>query len=143
VVVIGYSLLVSASAVTRIQVRFGDYDPNGHVNNVAYLAFMETARIAFLIELKEVGGMAATTIARAEVDYLRAVTTRAEFVDVKVSVEAVGRSSFTVLHEVSDNWGVAARGRAVLVAVDQRGTSRLLTEDERRTLTPTASMSLE
>jgi acyl-CoA thioester hydrolase len=125
---------VSANRSTRIQVRFGDYDPNGHVNNVAYVAFMETARIAFLVSLREVGRMATTIIAHAEVDYLRPITTRAKYVEVEMSVEKIGTSSFTLLHEIFDNHGLAARGRAVLVGIDPQGKSRSLTEHEQRTL---------
>jgi acyl-CoA thioester hydrolase len=120
---------VSANRSTRIQVRFGDYDPNGHVNNVAYVAFMETARIAFLVSLREVGRMATTIIA-----HLRPITTRAKYVEVEMSVEKIGTSSFTLLHEIFDNHGLAARGRAVLVGIDPQGKSRSLTEHEQRTL---------
>ena len=34
-----------------IEVRYGDLDPQGHVNNAKHLTYFEQARIAYLIEL--------------------------------------------------------------------------------------------
>ena len=34
-----------------IEVRYGDLDPQGHVNNAKHLTFFEQARVAYLIEL--------------------------------------------------------------------------------------------
>lgn len=40
-------------AVEKIQVRYQDLDPYGHVNNAVHLSFFETARIAYLEALAE------------------------------------------------------------------------------------------
>ena len=34
-----------------IEVRYGDLDPQGHVNNAKHLTYFEQARVAYLIEL--------------------------------------------------------------------------------------------
>jgi acyl-CoA thioester hydrolase len=34
-----------------IEVRYGDLDPQGHVNNAKYLTYMETGRIAYVKQL--------------------------------------------------------------------------------------------
>jgi acyl-CoA thioester hydrolase len=34
-----------------IEVRYGDLDPQGHVNNATHLTYFEQARIAYMIEL--------------------------------------------------------------------------------------------
>src|SRR5512143_4359997 len=34
-----------------IEVRYGDLDPQGHVNNAKFLTYFEQARIAYLIEM--------------------------------------------------------------------------------------------
>ena len=34
-----------------IEIRYGDLDPQGHVNNAKHLTYFEQARIAYLIEL--------------------------------------------------------------------------------------------
>jgi len=35
---------------TRDIIRFGDLDPQGHVNNTVFATFFETGRVAFLRE---------------------------------------------------------------------------------------------
>jgi len=34
-----------------IEVRYGDLDPQGHVNNASYLTYLEQARIAYITQL--------------------------------------------------------------------------------------------
>ena len=34
-----------------IEVRYGDLDPQGHVNNAKYLTYFEQARVHYLISL--------------------------------------------------------------------------------------------
>ena len=34
-----------------IEVRYGDLDPQGHVNNAKHLTYFEQARVAYMIEL--------------------------------------------------------------------------------------------
>ena len=34
-----------------IEIRYGDLDPQGHVNNAKYLTYFEQARVHYLIEL--------------------------------------------------------------------------------------------
>lgn len=118
----------------RVPLRYGDFDPNRHVNNVAYFAVMETARIQFLHDLRARYRLGRTLPAHAEIDYLREVPIGTPHVDIGLSVKRIGTSSVTLLHEISDETGVAARGLVVLVAVDTEGKTRPLTDDERAAL---------
>ena len=34
-----------------VEVRYGDLDPQGHVNNAKYLTYLEQARVAYIIHL--------------------------------------------------------------------------------------------
>ena len=34
-----------------VEVRYGDLDPQGHVNNAKHLTYFEQARIAYMVEL--------------------------------------------------------------------------------------------
>ena len=34
-----------------IEVRYGDLDPQGHVNNAKHLTYFEQARISYMVEL--------------------------------------------------------------------------------------------
>lgn len=118
----------------RVPLRYGDFDANRHVNNVAYFALLETARIQFLHDLRARYRFGRTLPAHAEIDYLREVRIGTPHVDIGLSVKRIGTSSVTVLHEISDETGVAARGLVVLVAVDTEGKTRPLTDDERAAL---------
>ncbi len=44
-------------AVTRLDVRYGDLDPYGHVNNAVYLEFFEEIRISYWRALADLAGI--------------------------------------------------------------------------------------
>ena len=44
-------------AVTRLEIRYGDLDPYGHVNNAVYLEFFEKIRIDYWHALADLAGI--------------------------------------------------------------------------------------
>ncbi|HEX5700196.1 MAG TPA: thioesterase family protein, partial [Rubrobacter sp.] len=44
-------------ALTRLEIRYGDLDPYGHVNNAVYLEFFEKIRICYWRVLAEMAGI--------------------------------------------------------------------------------------
>lgn len=121
------------SLTTRVQTRFADLDPNGHVNHIQYLVFMETARVLFM---RQHGGALRghVVVARSECDHLAEVPASSPWVDVTVSVQSVGRSSLVVRHELVDGDTPVAVGRVVLVALDAGRRPRPVSDDERAAL---------
>ena len=119
-----------------VQVRFGDLDPLGHVNNVAFYALMETARVSFLAQQQRslFGHM---VIARSECDYLAEIPGRTRTVDITVSIEKVGRTSFTVLHELRVREQLVGVGRTVQVVLGEDRRPRPITDEEREGLVET------
>ncbi|MGB8649874.1 MAG: thioesterase family protein [Mycobacteriales bacterium] len=116
-----------------VQVRFGDLDPLGHVNNVAFYSLMETARVAFMTsQPPSIYGH--VLVARSECEYLAEIPGATRSVDITVSVEKVGTTSFTVLHEIRIGERLVAVGRTVQVVVGEDGRPRPLTDDEREQL---------
>jgi acyl-CoA thioester hydrolase len=99
----------------RLAVRFRDCDPLGHVNNAVYLTYLEQAR--FQLWLAQFGQHPAHShrpgliMARAEIDF-RAQVRYGDVLDVRVNLDAIGRSSFTYSYEIAD----AASGRLVAAA---------------------------
>ena len=75
----------------RVDVRFRDLDPLGHVNNAVFLSYMELARIRYF--------------QRISPDWLG----EGHF------VVAIGRSSLRMEHLVTANGESAAKGLGVLV----------------------------
>ena len=103
-----------------VEVRWGDMDALGHVNNSRYLTFFETGRIAYF---ERVGPDKRLTVegtipvlAHVEVDYLRPVEYPASL-QVCVRVVRVGTTSLEWEHLVLDKatGEAVAFGKAVLV----------------------------
>lgn len=125
--------------VFHCQLRWGDMDLLGHVNNVVYANYLQEARIdmLFVHPPKEGAGELAegVVVARQEIDYLKPLVFRPEPVRVESWVSRVGTSSYTLGAEIRDDDAVYVRASTVLVAVDfQTGASRPIREDERLVL---------
>ncbi|MFC9361667.1 acyl-CoA thioesterase [Rhodococcus sp. NPDC057014] len=119
----------------EIQVRWGDSDRLGHVNNTRFMEYMQEARIAFLTtELRAAGAQpGAMVVRKMDVEFLRPVTDASGPLTIDVSVLHVGNSSYTIRHVVRSRDGVhCATGDALLVAFDVKTErSRPLSEAER------------
>lgn len=93
----------------RLSVRFRDCDPLGHVNHAVYLTYLEQARfVLWRSQLapadpgSQRGGPGVGIIlAHAEVDY-RSQARHGDELEVRLSLHAVGRSSFTYAYEIVD-----------------------------------------
>lgn len=94
----------------RLQVRFADCDPLGHVNNAAYLTYLEQARIVLWrrqlgFESRRVAGGGRRgegfILARAEVDF-RAQAHDGDDLEVRLALAGFGRSSATYEYEIVD-----------------------------------------
>jgi acyl-CoA thioester hydrolase len=110
----------------RIEVRFRDCDPMGHVNNAVYLTYLEQARLVHWRALWGFGGVPdapvgetpGVILARAEVDY-RIPARYGDMLEVRIGLAAVGRSSFTYEYEIVDTQArVVATARSVQVMYD-------------------------
>ena len=94
----------------RLEVRFRDCDPMGHVNNAVYLTYLEQARFAHWRSLwkyrqegwdKRVPGV---ILARAEVDY-RGQAREGDVLDVQLTIDRIGRTSFHYSYRIVDTRG--------------------------------------
>jgi acyl-CoA thioester hydrolase len=96
-------------------VRFRDVDALGHVNNAAYLTYLEQARIAFLAPMgADQTGM---ILARAEIDF-RAQVGFGDKVEIEVEPLRVGTKSFELGYTLRVRGAVVAEAKTVLVAFD-------------------------
>lgn len=107
---------------TRMQIRWGDMDAMGHVNNTVYFRYLEQARIEWFtsagIEPDPAGE--GPVIVNAHCSFIRQLKYPGE-IEVLTYVGAPGRSSFETWHEIrrSDSPEVlAAEGGAKVVWVD-------------------------
>ena len=102
--------------VHRLEVRFRDCDPMGHVNNAVYLTYLEQTRFAHWRSVWGRGapqlppGMPGVILARIECDYRRPAS-YGEMLEIRLRVAAIGRTSFRYEYEMVDQ-----QGRRVLEA---------------------------
>ena len=94
----------------RLEVRFRDCDPMGHVNNAVYLTYLEQTRLAHWRGVWGRGapqlppGMPGVVLARVECDYRRPVK-YGEILEVRMRVAAIGRTSFRYEYDIVDQSG--------------------------------------
>lgn len=91
------------------QVRYGDLDPLGHVNNVSTLQYSESVRAPFMKELGlwRSGDSRQGVIVRHEIDYRFEITYPGRL-RLGLSVTHIGRSSYAVRQGLFDGERCAA-----------------------------------
>ena len=100
-------------------IRFGDLDPQGHVNNTVFATFFETGRVMLLREPgNELGAPGATTVlARLDISFLRELHWPGE-VMIGTGTTHVGRSSYSFLQAIFHNGECAGTANATMVMID-------------------------
>jgi acyl-CoA thioester hydrolase len=109
-----------------VEVRYGDLDPQGHVNNAKHLTYFEQARIAYWIEMgfftKDQSFMELGVIlADVHIIYLEPIYFR-QNIKVGVHVAKMGNKSMTWEQNIVDTeFGrELAKGEVVVVAYDYK-----------------------
>jgi acyl-CoA thioester hydrolase len=129
--------------VHEVHMRWSDMDAYRHINNSAYLAYLEQARVIMFFHRHE-GFSSGTVIARHEIDYLRPVVYHPDPLRVEMWVEKVRGAQFTVRYEVFDQDRLAARASTICVTFDfDRDRPRRLTDEERTILAGFADEAAE
>lgn len=106
-----------------IEVRYGDLDPQGHVNNAKFLTYMEQGRVFYLKQLKlwEGGSFMDMGIILADVQltFHKAIQF-GDPVRVGVRITRIGNKSMTSEYrlEGARDDSIFATGTSVLVAYD-------------------------
>ena len=109
---------------TQIKVRFSDLDAMGHVNNAAYLSYLEEARLAYYgtimntnLNYTEFNAV----IARIEIDYVQQIKL-GDKVEVYTRTSKIGNKSSDVEHLIviasGNETKIAAKALTKLVSFD-------------------------
>ena len=99
--------------------RFGDLDPQGHVNQAIFLTYFESGRVA-MFRNKDLGiGVPGATfvLVRMEVNYMKELHWPGT-IEIGTGVAEFGRSSFKVAQAIFRDGACAATGLATLVCID-------------------------
>jgi acyl-CoA thioester hydrolase len=118
-------------------VQWGDQDAFGHVNNVVYFRWMESARIAYFREANL--GVAdnkhgiGPILASIKCDFRRQLT-YPDMLHISGSIISIGRSSIKMVHRVysTAQKAVVAEGDSVLVMFDYQAQQPIAVPDEIR-----------
>ena len=108
-----------------IQVRYGDLDPQGHVNHARYLTYAEQARVSYLVELGLWDGVSfldlGLIVADVHLSFLAPIVI-GQATQVGARVTRIGNKSIHFEYQIKDEdtGQVMARGESVMVAFDYR-----------------------
>jgi acyl-CoA thioester hydrolase len=119
--------LATFPIVIELPVQWGDQDAFGHVNNVVYLRWLESSRIAYMTHVGLLDQFEADRIgpilASIKCDYRRQVTFP-DTVAVGVRATRIGRTSISFEQLVASRGRgqVVAQAAATIVVFDYRAT---------------------
>ena len=106
-----------------IDIRYGDLDPQGHVNNAAFLTYLEHARVAYIRHLGLWDGKSFLEIgfilARVELDYKSPIHLT-DSVEVGVRTSRLGNKSLDMEYLIKEQSceQVYGKGKTIQVAFD-------------------------
>ena len=117
-------LLAVFPVVVPIPVHWGEQDALGHVNNINYLRWCETARVYYLEKIglwQSIAQDAVGPILASIACNFRVPVTFPDTVRVGARVTRIGNSSFRMEHRiVSEKLGLVADADSTLVIFDYR-----------------------
>jgi len=100
-------------------VRFGDLDPQGHVNQAVFLTYFESGRVTMFRDPDLSVGVPGITyvMVRMEVDYLKELRWPGT-IEIGTGITEFGRSSFKAVQAIFRDGACCAHGHATLVCMD-------------------------
>ncbi|OTG96600.1 thioesterase [Acinetobacter sp. ANC 4654] len=120
-------LMLSDYPIVHIQsVAWGDMDAFGHVNNVLYYRYMESARIRYMDELNIFQHDVYTVVASNQCKYIRPVF-YPDQLKIGARVEEMRNSALRMSYLLwsEQQQAIVALGEAVMVCVDKENMLKL------------------
>jgi acyl-CoA thioester hydrolase len=128
--------LAAHPVAISLPVQWGDQDAFGHVNNVVYFRWMESARIEYFRQAA-IGGVSnqgvGPILASIKCDFRRQLT-YTDTLLVSASIASIGRTSMKMVHLVYSTAQqiVAAEGDSVIVMFEYTKQRPILVADDIR-----------
>ena len=121
--------------VAQCAMRWSDMDAYGHVNNAAYLAYLEQARVSMFFDRYDPSFERGTVVKHHEISYLKPVVYHVDPLRIELWIDEVRAASFRMLYDVFDRGVLAATAATTLVTFDFLSERpRRLTVDEKAML---------
>src|SRR5215217_2953934 len=101
--------------------RWGDMDAQGHVNNAAYLDYLQEARVAFLLSGSPVLHHlldSGVLVVNHQLEYVKPVIFSDRPLTTNLWVDAIGGSRFSIGYEVYDSAEGACSRRSSSLSAD-------------------------
>ena len=117
-----------------VEVPYGDIDAMGHLNNVAYLRYLEFARQKYWLTMTGSADFwdIDFVVAHSEIDYLSSVE-MGEVLEIDIRVSRMGNSSFDFSYSVRAAQGrLVAEAKTTQVGYDWVTRTKKPLSDERR-----------
>jgi acyl-CoA thioester hydrolase len=120
-----------------LPVQWGDQDSFGHVNNVVYFRWMESARIEYFrrvaLGTAKPSSGAGPILASVKCDFRRQLT-YPDTVQISASVASMGRTSLKMVHLLysTAQKAIVAEGDSVIVMFDYQTQRPIVVPDEIR-----------
>ncbi len=117
-----------------------------HINNVAFLEYLQEARVDMFWGVSSPAGLhslgTGIVVARHEIDYLAPLNWRVEPILIDIWVSDLRAGSFVIEYQLRDEEVVYAKARTVMVPYDiEAKRSRRLSDEEKAALKPYLEVS--
>lgn len=127
-----------AALTIPVHLRWGDMDIFKHINNVAYVGYLEDARVALLANAgfaPDLDGFGQLVV-RHEIDYVKPLVFQPEPIEMTVWIESMGNSSYVIGYSMHDGGVEYLRAKTTMVCMDlERGRPGRIPAELRATYT--------
>ena len=108
------------------KIAWGDMDAFGHVNNVIFYRYIESARLAYLDQLDILSEPLLTVVLSNQCHYLKPVV-YPDQLKVGVKVEEIRNSAFRMKYTLysEEQKSIVANAEAVIVCVDKESMQKI------------------
>ena len=108
------------------KIAWGDMDAFGHVNNVIFYRYIESARLAYLDQLNILSEPLLTVVLSNQCHYLKPVV-YPDQLKVGVKVEEIRNSAFRMKYTLysEEQKSIVANAEAVIVCVDKESMQKI------------------
>ena len=119
---------------TSINLRYGDTDRQGHINNAVYCTLLESGRVGFLFDGQNSAAGPGTSfvIAKLSIDYLKEMHFPG-LAEVGSRISKIGNSSFIVSQAIFYEGNCCSTGESIIVLLDEQTGKPTAISDEFRT----------